>query len=171
MKKLFKNKPLMMEILRFAIVGGVATLVDLAVSSLFQYIIYTSMDKLLLLGFIAVTKSVLVSTLMGFTFGVIVNYVLSILVVFIDVENKKTSRSIVGFLAFVGLSFIGFIINLGIKELGNLIIPFNQNFFWFLVVFGFATLVVLVYNYISRKLLLFKPKKVNKEQTDNEKDL
>lgn len=158
MKKLFQNKTLLMEIVRFAIVGGIATLVDLGVSSLFQYKIYTTQDKINLLG-IPLTKSVIVSTLMGFTFGVIVNYILSIFVVFKDVENKKTSRSIFGFLAFVGLSFIGFMINLGIKELGNFILTFEGHFFWFLVVFAFATLIVLIYNYISRKLLLFKPKK------------
>lgn len=169
MKKLFENKKLLMEIVRFIIVGGIATLVDLGVSSLFQYVIYTASDKIFLLG-IPFTKSVIVSTLMGFVFGVIVNYILSILVVFLDVANKKTSRSMLGFIAFVGLSFIGFLINLGIKELGNLIIPFSSNYFWFLVVFGFATLIVLIYNYLSRKFLLFKPEKEIVAEEAHEED-
>ena len=35
MKKILTNKPLMYEIVRFVIVGGVATLVDFVIASLF----------------------------------------------------------------------------------------------------------------------------------------
>lgn len=149
----------MYEILRFVIVGGVATLVDFVIASLFQYLIYTSSATWLILGLIPITASVFVSTIMGFTFGVIVNYVLSILVVFKDVEDKKKSRSVVGFIIFVALGTIGFLINLAIKEVGNMILAFEGNFFWFAFVFAFATLIVLIYNYISRKLILFRPSK------------
>jgi putative flippase GtrA len=159
MKKILTNKPLMYEILRFVIVGGVATLVDFVIASLFQYMIYTSSATWLILGLIPITASVFVSTIMGFTFGVIVNYVLSILVVFKDVEDKKKSRSVVGFIIFVALGTIGFLINLAIKEVGNMILTFEGNFFWFAFVFAFATLIVLIYNYISRKLILFRPSK------------
>lgn len=159
MKKILTNKPLMYEIVRFVIVGGVATLVDFVIASLFQYLIYTSSATWLILGLIPITASVFVSTIMGFTFGVIVNYVLSILVVFKDVEDKKKSRSIVGFIIFVALGTIGFLINLAIKEVGNMILAFEGNFFWFAFVFAFATLIVLIYNYISRKLILFRPSK------------
>lgn len=149
----------MYEIVRFVIVGGVATLVDFVIASLFQYLIYTSSATWLILGLIPITASVFVSTIMGFTFGVIVNYVLSILVVFKDVEDKKKSRSVVGFIIFVALGTIGFLINLAIKEVGNMILAFEGNFFWFAFVFAFATLIVLIYNYISRKLILFRPSK------------
>lgn len=159
MKKILTNKPLMYEIVRFVIVGGVATLVDFVIASLFQYLIYTSSATWLILGLIPITASVFVSTIMGFTFGVIVNYVLSILVVFKDVEDKKKSRSVMGFIIFVALGTIGFLINLAIKEVGNMILAFEGNFFWFAFVFAFATLIVLIYNYISRKLILFRPSK------------
>lgn len=159
MKKILTNKPLMYEIVRFVIVGGVATLVDFVIASLFQYLIYTSSATWLILGLIPITASVFVSTIMGFTFGVIVNYVLSILVVFKDVEDKRKSRSVMGFIIFVALGTIGFLINLAIKEVGNMILAFEGNFFWFAFVFAFATLIVLIYNYISRKLILFRPSK------------
>ncbi|HKL84195.1 MAG TPA: GtrA family protein [Bacilli bacterium] len=159
MKKILTNKPLMYEIVRFVIVGGVATLVDFVIASLFQYLIYTSSATWLILGLIPITASVFVSTIMGFTFGVIVNYVLSILVVFKDLEDKKKSRSVMGFIIFVALGTIGFLINLAIKEVGNMIHAFEGNFFWFAFVFAFATLIVLIYNYISRKLILFRPSK------------
>ncbi len=162
MKKLLANKALLHEILRFIIVGGVATAVDFLVASLFQYVIYPSQDIWNLIGLIPVTASVFVSTIMGFSVGVIVNYLLSIFVVFQDVANKKTSRSVLGFIIFLGLGIIGFLINLGIKEVANMVVPFKENFFWFAFVFALATLIVLIYNYISRKLILFKSEKSEK---------
>jgi len=166
MKKLLANKALLHEIIRFIIVGGIATLVDFLVASLFQYVIFPSTDVWLLLGFINVTAAIFVSTIMGFSFGVVVNYVLSILVVFKDVENKKTSRSISGFLIFLGLGIVGFIINLSIKELANAIIKFEGHFFWFAFIFALATLIVLIYNYITRKIFLFKPVQKNIDTTN-----
>ena len=165
LKKLFANKALLHEIIRFVIVGGIAAIVDFAISSLFQYVIYPNPAIWNILWIFNVTASVFVSTMMGFTLGVIVNYILSILVVFKDVENKKTSRSVGGFLAFVGLGFIGLLINIAIKELGNRIILFESSFIWFAFVFAFVTLIVLIYNYISRKLILFRPKKNEKTST------
>lgn len=168
MNKLLNNKPLFYEIIRFVIVGGVATLVDFAISSLFQYVIYPNQAIWTILPFIKVTASVFISTMMGFTFGVIVNYILSILVVFKNVENKKTSRSIRGFLIFVGLGIIGLLLNIAIKELGNSIMAYESSFIWFVAVFAFATLIVLIYNYISRKLILFRPGK-NKDHENTKK--
>jgi putative flippase GtrA len=89
-------------------------------------------------------------------------------IVFKNVENKKTSRSVKGFVIFVLLSTIGFLINYAIKELGNLIIDMQTNFLWFVFVFGVATFVVLIYNYISRKLILFRPKKEVLEKKPDE---
>ena len=164
------KRPLFWEILRFLIVGGIATLADFGVSSLFLYVIYTDNTQLSLLG-IHFTKAVLVSTIMGFLTGVIVNYILSIVVVFKNVENKKRSRSVLGFFVFVLLGFIGMVINLLIKEGGNAIIPFEGHFAWFLFVFVVATLIVLVYNYLTRKFILFRaPKKKDNRLEEKEDD-
>ena len=43
----------------------------------------------------------------------------------------------------------------------------QTNFLWFVFVFGVATFVVLIYNYISRKLILFRP---NKEVLEKKPD-
>lgn len=165
-KKFITNKKNQKEILRFVIVGVICTLIDFAVSSLVQYVIYKSDETFQLLN-ITFTKNILVAAISGFTLSVIANYLLSIFLVFKDVEQPKKSQSAKGFILFVVLSTIGFLINYGIKELGNLIIPFDGHFFWFMVVFGVATLVVLIYNYITRKLILFKPpKSENIEEID-----
>ena len=149
--------------MRFLIVGVICTLLDFGVSSLVQYVFYKS-DATFQIFNITFTKNIFVAAISGFSLGVIANYILSILLVFKDVEQPKKSQSVKGFIFFVLLSTIGFLINYSIKELGNLIIPFEGHYFWFMVVFGVATLVVLVYNYITRKVFLFKPAKVKKSE-------
>lgn len=146
--KYFKNKENLREIFRFVVVGLICTLADYGVSLLFQYLVYPDQNL-----------TTFVASLAGFVVGVLINYLLSIFAVFKNVENKKTSQSIGGFFVFIGLSTVGYLINLGIKELGNLIIPFASSVLWFTFIFGVATFVVLIYNYVTRKFILFKPKK------------
>ena len=160
LKKFLLNKTNQAEILRFIIVGVICTAVDFLVSALVQYELYPHGEVFILWVF-KFTSNIFIASLAGFIFGVITNYILSIVLVFKNVENTKTSRSLKGFVLFVLLSTGGFLINYGIKELGNLIIPMANNFFWFVIVFGFATFIVLVYNYVTRKVFLFKPKKEN----------
>ncbi len=170
LKKFLLNKQNQYEIIRFVIVGVICTLVDFGVSALIQYVIYPTAEQYVILG-VTITLNIFLAALFGFIFGVITNYILSIVMVFKNVENKKTSRSVGGFLLFVLLSTIGFLINYAIKELGNLIIDMSTNFLWFVFVFGVATFIVLIYNYISRKLILFRPKKESEEPTlDEERD-
>lgn len=158
-KKFLQNKQNQAELLRFVIVGVICTAVDFLVSALIQYVIYKESAIVTVLG-VNITLNIFLAALLGFIFGVITNYILSIVIVFKNVENEKKSRSVKGFVLFFLLSTVGFLINYAIKELGNLIIPMDDNFLWFIVVFGVATFVVLIYNYISRKLFLFTPKKV-----------
>ncbi|OQA78060.1 MAG: GtrA-like protein [Tenericutes bacterium ADurb.Bin239] len=158
LKAFLKDKKNQAEILRFIIVGVICTLVDLGVSSLIQYIIYPIAEAVKI-GPITITPNIFLAALFGFIFGVITNYILSVIVVFKNVANKKTSRSAKGFIIFVLLSAGGFLINYVIKEVGNLIIPMEDNYIWFLFIFGVATFVVLIYNYVTRKLILFRPKK------------
>ncbi|HKM10898.1 MAG: GtrA family protein [Bacilli bacterium] len=147
------------EIIRFLIVGGGATAVDYLFYNLSYYLVLAGIsDQAWFDGFIKVTPRTVYATLIGFTFGVIVNYIFSILFVFRNVANKKTARSIGGYAIFVLLGIVGLFLNIGIKGLGEIIIPLNSNFWWNSFVFAFATGIVLIYNYVSRKLILFKPK-------------
>lgn len=143
LKKMREKHPTLMEIIRFLLVGGLATVVDYLVMALVCF----------LFGFSSISESAanVIGTGCGFCVGLLVNYALSVLFVF---ENKGKSKSAYGFLVFVLLSVVGLGIHLLGMYIGNTLWGLNE---W--LVKTFLTAVVLVYNYISKRLLLFKKEK------------
>lgn len=154
-KNYFNKHKTFGEILRFLIVGSVATLVDM----FFMGVTMFAMQKNIYPNFLNVffnspkpsTLATVIGTAVGFCVGLIVNYVLSILFVFNEKGKSKTKK---GFVIFTVLSLIGLLINMCGMYLGYDILKLNQ---W--VVKIIMTIVVLIYNYVTRKLLLFKKEK------------
>ena len=152
--KLFKEKPILGEIVRFIIVGGIATIVDFLCMGVLMYLIQPSIYESFINVFINTptpsTLATILGTSFGFICGLIVNYILSILFVFNEKGDSKTKK---GFVVFTLLSVIG----LGINVLGTFIgfdlLHINQ---WLVKII--MTIIVLIYNYISKKLILFKKK-------------
>ena len=72
-----KHRKLIFEIIRFLLVGGFATLVDWAIS-----FFVTSITPSVMVGSLDITHTVL-STACGFSIGLLVNYFLSVIFVFI----------------------------------------------------------------------------------------
>ena len=152
--KLFINqKTLFGEIMRFLLVGGLATVVDFVMMGVTKYVFEPSKYPNFFNVFYgaAQTPSVLANcfgTGIGFIFGLIANYILSVIFVF---NEKGNSKSVKGFIVFAIFSTIG----LGIHILGmwimNGLLDWNE---WIVKIL--LTLVVLVYNYVTRKLLIFK---------------
>ncbi len=160
------QKTLMGEICRFVIVGGIATAVDFFAMGVTKYIcqpeIYPSFISVFF-TFInhidSATYADTIGTGVGFLFGLIANYLLSVIFVFNEEGNSKSAKGAIKFIIF---SLIGLLIN----EVGMLVFkkftPINE---WIIKVF--MTLVVLVYNYLTRKLFIFKNKVESKnEQTE-----
>ena len=173
------------EILRFLVIGIVATIFDfltkLGVSSLMK-----GQNEWLILG---------ISTLAGFVIGVIVNYIFSVIWVFQNVADKKAAKTQSKFWLFVLLGFIGLLISEGIfygshyllllggvnivegsnapKEIfhGDWSFLSSRNFWIYFVIFCVSTLIVLVWNYLSRKKWIFiAPKADEASQNKEEKD-
>lgn len=90
----------------------------------------------------------LISSLISFCVSVIFNYIASILWVF-DVDNKK--NKIDNFLIFIVLSIIGLVINQFLMWLG--VDVYNLHYMFTKI--G-ATALVMVYNFITRKIFLEK---------------
>lgn len=158
MKKLIQNftakYPRLAEIIRFLIVGGLATVIDYLVMGIVLYCfepsLYPHFYNVWIGGGEPSTAATITGTGFGFTAGLIFNYIFSIIFVF---QEKGDARTAKGFILFTLLSIGGLLINLGGMYLGYNILKINE---W--LVKTFFTLVVLVYNYITRKIFLFKGK-------------
>ena len=133
MKKIskLKSNKLFKQIYRFGIVGGIAFIID--------YIALIICKELLGI-------SVLLSAAIAFTVSVIVNYILSIVWVF-DVDKNKSAKK--NFIIFIALSIVGLGITELIMYLGSDILNIN-----YMIVKIFATAVVMVFNFVTRKMFL-----------------
>ena len=153
MSILEKNDKLIKQILKFGVVGGLSFVIDFIIT----LIVSTVMRKLF--GS-SVESAAAIGGLFGFCISLIFNYIMSMKFVFErkdDMDRKKE------FIIFAVLSLIGLGINELILYFGVLI--FN-NFMSSIVeaypslVTAFvkivATGIVMVYNFISRKMTLEK---------------
>ena len=124
-------KKLIEQILKFGIVGVIATLID--------FVLFFLLTKLGI--------NYLIANVIGFTVSVIFNYILSIKWVF-DVKHKQTKKD---FILFVILSVIG----LGVNELIMYLMVDKLSIDKLLVKI-IATGVVMIYNFITRKIFIEK---------------
>ena len=152
------KRDLVKEIVRFLIVGGFATLCDYITYFLFKKIFLVSLDP---------SASTYISTTLGFLVGLLVNWVLQKFVYRYITANQAKSPRV--FLKFVLLSVIGLLIT----QLGMMLGSaywFNKLYVTIIVKFDFWELftkcaltgLVLILNYVGRKLYVFRePKEKN----------
>ena len=127
-----KNNKLMMQILKFGIVGGTSFIID--------YGIFTILSQLLHVHY-------LISSILSFSISVIYNYILSIKWVF-DVNKKQGIKE---FITFIILSVIGLIINSIILYISVDLMHIHE-----MISKIIATALVMVYNFITRKIFIEK---------------
>ena len=123
-----KTENLLIQIFKFGIVGGIAFLID--------YIVLFCCKEFIGL-------SVLLSAAIA---SVIYNYIASVKWVF-DVNKEKSAKK--NFVIFIILSIIGLIITEIIMWIGSDIMKIN-----YLIVKIIATAIVMVFNFITRKMFL-----------------
>jgi putative flippase GtrA len=125
-------KKLIIQLIKFGIVGVIATLIDLAVLMLLKEFMHVD---------------VLAASAVAFSVSVIANYILSMLFVFESRGNSKVKE----FLVFVVLSIGGLLLNQFIMWLGTEIM--TAYYLWVKV---FALVFVPIYNFVTRKIFLEK---------------
>ena len=130
--KNFLSSKLFKQLFRFGIVGGLAFLIDSGV--LFVLTEYLNVYYL-------------VSSVISFIVSLIFNYILSILWVF-DVKKKQTIKEIS---LFVILSVIGLGINQLVMYVGADILHI-----YYMLCKVISTFIVMVYNFITRKIFIEK---------------
>ena len=148
------KKELIWEMIRFLIVGGIATLVDYAVFYFCNLVLFKALDT---------NVNLILSTALGFTFGLLTKWKKQKFVYRYITEKQTKSTKV--FIKFVVIALIGLLITeLGINIASpiyntlNLTLPIvNIQFdFWKLFMKCLMTVVVLIFNYFARKYYVFK---------------
>ncbi len=157
----FENKyPRFAEIIRFLIVGLIATAVDMLIMSVIMYLpnrsLYPSYLSVFKLKGVAPIWLTVLATGVGFIVGLVINYVMSLW--FVYTGNNKNAKTKKGAILFAFLSSIG----LAIQTFGMWLCceVFNINE-WVIKVI--LVIVVLMFNYITRKIFIFNNKQNSKE--------
>lgn len=131
---------MILEFLRYAVVGGIAFLADFGTLVGFQELVFHRWGW-----------GVYAATVCGFVVGLAVNYFLSLLFVFTQAKDRGKGRS---FGAFVLFGVIG-LVGLGLTELGMWL--GIEGLGWnYMIVKILVTGAVLMWNYLGRKLIIFR---------------
>ena len=179
MTKQERNNSRGLELIRFLVTGIVCALIDFVVS-------YFTCSAFKNAGMVDAGANAL-STALGFFISVPINYLLSTFWVYKNVDKDVNSKNPLFILWFMILSAIALGLSLGTMQLCDLIIGaisgihiieesktlFNDFFsfawlgkasFWlYFMSFCIKTIVGLVWNYFTRKYILYKEPKKEKE--------
>jgi putative flippase GtrA len=135
--------PLLLEFSRYVLVGGGAFLVDISVLELTLRYLFSNL---------APHTGILLATACGFLAGLVCNYIFSCIFVFQKIDAKAKRHKTRSFILFAIIGVIG----LGLTELlmytGIHLIGTD----WYLAIKIFTAGVVLLWNYLARKILIFK---------------
>ena len=126
-----KTEKLLIQIFKFGIVGGIAFIIDYLSLIICKEVFHLN---------------ILLSAAIAFTISVIYNYIASVKWVF-DVNKEKNEKS--NFIIFIVLSIVGLIITEIIMWLGSDVMGIS-----YLIVKIVATAIVMVFNFITRKMFL-----------------
>ena len=149
-------KKLIEQIVKFGVVGVVATIIDWVLFAI-RVELYGASDIFFFFFFLKTWKTI--ATIISFSVSVVVNYIGSMKYVFERRDDMSRTKE---FLIFLVLSIIGLIINVIIIRSLDGIDSYFKNWpaiisrFAYMIPKVIATLVVLVWNFVSRKLLLEK---------------
>ena len=145
MKKLFA------QIIKFGFVGGLCFLIDFVISTALFHLLINVTSR---------SAATAIGGFVGFTISVVVNYVLSMKLVF---ERKEDMSRRKEFVIFVILSVIGLGVNevillacSAVYEGSTALMEVFSDTLWFAASKVIATAIVMVYNFVSRKIFLEK---------------
>ena len=136
-----KTDNIFIQFFRYCFVGGIATVVEGGALWLIQHFLFREAA-----GFFAFAAQAI-----AFILGLIANFALSKLFVFQEKSEKTNAAG-----EFVAYGVIG-VVGLGIKWL--MLWGFNTMLGWhYMLVWLVATVLVLIWNYAARRILLYRRK-------------
>ena len=139
---LFRHKQLIHEFFRYLLVGGIAFVIDFSILYLTKTLLFSRMGH----------TGILLAAALGFIAGLIFNYIFSMIFVFKQISEKAKQQKIRSFTLFTIIGIIGLLLTelcmyTGIYLLGEK---------WYLLVKIITAGIVLMWNYLGRKSLIFK---------------
>ena len=143
-----KNRGTIFEFLRYAVVGGIYAGVDMAGNYLMLFYVFSADkdDKV----YVAISVAV------GFVVGLVVNFVLSNRFVFKSEEQKERGKTAGAFFLYVLVGVIGFGLTELLTLLGTRFI--GDHGIWYILLTCVVKGIVLIWNYIGRKILVYHGK-------------
>ena len=133
--------PLYQEFLRYLLVGGTAFLFDYGLFFLTKTLVFNALGN----------TGVYLATAAGFITGLAVNYILSITFVFKSAKEQNKGKTVGAFLLFAVIGVIGLLLSEG-----GMYLFFDLAGIHFMLAKIIVTGIVLLWNYIARKLLIFQ---------------
>lgn len=135
---IIKHKNLIMEMMRFALVGGTAFMIDFAV-------MYCSQE------FLFKGNHVFVAVFLGYTVGLIYNFLLSCGFVFKDGFKKIKGKEISSFILFTVIGLIGLLLTEALMFLFVNIFTIKYT-----IAKIISASIVMFWNYIARKMTIYR---------------
>ena len=169
------------ELVKFLITGVVCAIADFLTTSLF----------LKICAGLPLTAQSAIALLAGFIVGVTLNYILSTFWVFKGKQDRSVTKSTRFIILFVVFSAIAYGLSYGTYELCRLIFNsawavnineatisyilqftfWGDALFWlYFLAFFLKTLVGLIWNYFTRKYILYKRKEPKEESSEEIKE-
>ncbi len=187
LKKEKRKKNRLLEIVRFVVTGVICTLIDAGIFYILMKFVFNGLAEKGATDGYSGYVAWGISTTISFLLSCVVNFFISRLWVYQNVDKNINTKNAKSFWIYVGLSALGWAIGLGIQEAGvfacnsiwpdiNLSIDFVKvswselwneaglAFWAFAVIFVIKTCVTLVYNYLTRKFIIFKEPKDKKDE-------
>ena len=143
-KKLLEKNNIF-EFIRYIFVGGISALVDMGVLYIMTEFAFDGKKD----G-IALTLSVAA----GFIVGLIVNYLLSQLFVFTSKEQREKGKKASAFFIYAIVGLIGFVLTELLMHIGMLFV--SHEGLWYILLNCFVKGVVLIWNYVGRKIFVYR---------------
>lgn len=139
---------LIKEFIRYVIVGGISFLADFGTLTLFEELIFRQQTD----------WQIFISTAAGFIVGLLINYILSLIFVFRAKDNKNSGKSVGDFIIFTLVGVIGLAITEVLMHLGVNVLGFH-----YMITKIVTAGIVLIWNYLGRKILIFNRSKGEKQ--------
>ncbi len=141
------------QFFRYVFVGGLASVLDWAISSLIFFFVFGAKTGAVFGAVTWFTWSVAANGA-GFIGGLIFNYILSTCFVF---SNSVVKNRLVEFLSFAAIGLVGLFITFGVTWCFELLLSDTTSLFQ-LIGKIVSTAVAFLWNFFARKILLYRSK-------------